>query len=94
MERGLGNREYLCRDCGMLFDFETRGQRLFWMKNMRFPLDILWIDGNQVVSISKNVAPDYPGVFNPPVLADKVLEINGGLSDEYGIKIGSKAVFN
>lgn len=93
MTQGLGGRDHLCSDCGMLFDFKKRGQRSFWMKNMRFPLDILWIDGDQVVSISSNISPDYSGILNPPVLADKVIEVNKGLVESYGIKIGSKVIF-
>lgn len=91
--RGLGGRENLCSDCGMLFVFPEAGDYSFWMKDMKFPLDIIWIDGNQVVYITKNITPDYIGTISPGAPADKVLEINAGLSDKYRIQEGDLLIF-
>ena len=67
----------------------------FWMMGMRFPIDIIWIKNNVIVGIEKNVPAPTPGtpesalkLYYPPEAIDKVLEINAGLSDELGIKVG------
>ncbi|MCX6765588.1 MAG: DUF192 domain-containing protein [Candidatus Moranbacteria bacterium] len=88
--RGLGGRESLCQECGMLFEFARPGVHSFWMKNMQFSLDIIWILDDRVVFIAKNVPVDLKGVINPGVSADRVLEINAGLSEKYGIREGSQ----
>lgn len=85
---GLGNRRSLCRSCGMLFLFPEKGKRSFWMKNMRFPLDIIWIGENKIVHMEKNIPSDSVEIFSPSEEADMVLEINGGLADEYGFSTG------
>lgn len=90
--KGLGERKNLCPDCGMLFKFPEPGNYSFWMKGMKFPLDIIWIQGNEVVYIAGNISPEFKNAISPGVLADKVLEINGGLSERYEIKKGSEAV--
>jgi uncharacterized protein len=88
MQKGLGKRNELCQSCAMLFQFSQPGKRSFWMKDMRFPLDIIWASNGKIVHIEKNVSEDFSGIFSPQVLADQVLEINAGLSDKLGIEIG------
>ena len=56
---------------------------------MRFPLDILWINGDQVVFIAHNVAPESAETIVPPVAANKVLEVNAGVADHVDIRLGS-----
>jgi uncharacterized membrane protein (UPF0127 family) len=87
---GLGGRKELCAECGMLFVFEQADRHGFWMKDMRFPLDILWIKGNEVVFVAENVPMEPLKTLRPPVEADKVLEINAGLAKQYGIHPGSR----
>ena len=89
-QKGLGGRENLCADCGMLFEFTQEDKHSFWMRDMKFPLDIIWISSNKVVFVVKNISPDNQNVFAPPVKANKVLEINAGISDKYEIREGSK----
>jgi uncharacterized protein len=89
-QKGLGGRESLCADCGMFFEFTQEGKHSFWMRDMKFPLDIIWISGNKVVFVVKNISPDNQNVFTPPVEANRVLEINAGLSDKHEIREGSK----
>jgi uncharacterized membrane protein (UPF0127 family) len=91
--QGLSNRQSLKADSGMLFVFDSSATHSFWMKDMRFPLDFIWINKNQIVYFSKNVPPptdsfNPPVVLNPPVPVDMVLEINSGLIDTYNFKIG------
>jgi uncharacterized protein len=89
-EKGLGKRENLCENCAMLFDFKKSGNYAFWMKGMRFDLDILWISEGRITYIKKNFSKDSHLSIQPDVPADKVLEINAGLSDKYGFEAGDK----
>lgn len=91
---GLGNRDFLDSDKGMLFVYDSDGQRYFWMENMRFAIDIIWINSDKkVVDITKNLAPEsYPERFTSIEPAQYVLEVNAGFSDENNIEIGDKAI--
>lgn len=91
-EEGLSGRSSLSDGEGMLFDFGISGKFGFWMKDMLFPIDMIWINSNGViVNIAENALPiDYPKIYinNPP--ASYVLEIGANKSREYGLFIGSK----
>ena len=87
-QRGLGGRDNLCQDCAMLFKFEKKGDYAFWMKDMRFDLDILWIADGKIVYIAKNVSYEALNTIDPKIAADDVLEANAGLADRYGFKTG------
>ncbi|MDP1723021.1 MAG: DUF192 domain-containing protein [Candidatus Gottesmanbacteria bacterium] len=96
-EVGLGNRGSLTPDRGMLFVYDIKARYPFWMRNMHFPIDILWIDDRTIVDISKNVpTSDKPlnqlPIYHPNVPVDKILEVNAGLVDEYAITVGDKIV--
>lgn len=88
--KGLSGRKNLKDDQGMLFVFETLGIYKFWMKDMNFPLDIIWFDGNQkIVHIEKNVLPEsYPKLFGPDEETKYVLEVVAGFSQKNDLKIG------
>jgi uncharacterized membrane protein (UPF0127 family) len=89
-EHGLSDRPSLSPDQGMLFIFPTPGFYQFWMINMSFPLDMIWLDQNfKVVGIKKDATPaSYPTTFSPDAPASYVIEVNAGFVDEYGIKEG------
>ncbi|MDO9231754.1 MAG: DUF192 domain-containing protein [bacterium] len=86
--RGLGGRVKIGEKEGMLFDFSKYGEYSFWMKDMKFDLDIFWINEGKIVYIAKNVSHESLETINPQIMADKVLEINSGLTDRYNFKIG------
>lgn len=89
--KGLSGRELLPKNYGMLFVFEDLAVRKFWMKDVRFPLDIIWITGNKVAGIIYGAEPDSgdsPEVFESPVPVDMVLEVNAGEISNYGIMMG------
>lgn len=93
--KGLGGRESLASDSGMLFIFEKEGVQTFWMKELKFPLDFIWIRSNKIVDITKNALPPALGVedselpiYVPREPVTKVLEVNGGFVDANGIKVG------
>lgn len=87
-QKGLGGRKNLCPNCTMLFVFPEKGSYSFWMKDMNFDLDILWISDGKIVYIYKNISHESKEILTPPTLADKVLEINAGLSDKYNFQVG------
>lgn len=97
-EKGLMFREELDVDKGMLFIFDKEDIYPFWMKNTLIPLDIIWLDkDNKIVFINKTSQPCnflYCPKINPEVSAKYVLEINAGIIDEIGLKIGDRASLN
>lgn len=88
--QGLSGRASLPEDAGMLFDFIVPSRPGFWMKEMNFPIDIVWIDNNwKIVDLTKNFSPrSYPQVIFPNSAVQYVLEINAGLIDINNFKIG------
>jgi len=95
-ERGLSGITGLAEGEGMLFVFEEDGAHSFWMKDMLFPIDILWLAGDgTVVHVEPAVSPDsYPTSFTSPTPARYVLEVAAGFAAEHRVKVGeSKVVF-
>lgn len=92
---GLSGRESLDENTGMLFIFEEVGDHGFWMNEMKFGIDIIWIDEyGSVIGIEKGVLPEtYPAVFYPPLPVKYVLEVNAGQTEVWGVKIGDKVNF-
>ena len=91
--QGLSNRDSLPEDHGMLFIFDTYQKSAFWMKDMRFPIDIIWIRDDIIVDITKNVSilegSELKHYF-PSQQVNYVLEVNSGIVEKYKIKIGQK----
>jgi len=91
---GLSGRDSLAQERGMLFVFKKPGYYPFWMKGMKFPLDIIFINNNKIVSIEQN-APLTSGsdeknfpIYTPDAPAIEALEVNGGITKGYGIQKG------
>ncbi len=86
-EQGLGGRETLPNDYGMLFVFPRDGYYGFWMKDTLVPLDMFWLDDKgQVVYVARDVATSsYPNVFYPTAPARYVLETFAGFADAHSI---------
>ncbi len=95
--RGLSGRLSLAEKNGMLFVFPRADIYRFWMPDMHFPLDILWIDNDRVVDIHKNVSADFdpknPKFYRSQKPALYVLEVNAGFADARHIQVGDKALF-
>jgi len=95
--QGLSFRKSLCADCGMLFKFKEKSEKTFVMRNMNFPLDIIFIDENKIIKIEKNLKPEGESpkklyLSGEPV--NYVLEVNGGYADKFGIKTGDKIIYS
>ncbi|MBW3568736.1 DUF192 domain-containing protein [Candidatus Parcubacteria bacterium] len=92
--KGLSDREGLPDNTGMLFVFEAPAEQCFWMKDMRFDIDIIWTNqAKQIIKIEKAVSPDsYPKSFCAED-TKYVLEFDGGFAEEYGLKTGTRLKF-
>jgi uncharacterized protein len=93
---GLSGSDPLGNNEGMLFIFPTAGRYGFWMKNMLFAIDIIWIDQDGIiVHIENNVPPEsFPQSFISPVDAVYVLEISAGMSSRFGLTVGERVSIN
>ena len=95
--KGLMFRESLASGRGMFFVFPRQDRYSFWMKNMRFALDIIWIgEDKSVVDISANVPvcnSDYCDTVSPKEKAKFVLEVNSGFAARHNIRIRDKVIF-
>ncbi len=96
---GLMYRDSLEEYKGMLFIFPYEGKYAFWMMNMNFSIDIIWIDSEgKVVYIVDNalpcsmVASTSECTYEPDVHAKYVLEVNGGFAERHGVTIGSRMI--
>lgn len=88
--KGLAVKDTLNEDEGMLFVFSTSREHSFWMKNMKFPIDIIWIsEYNEVVHIEHSLEPCEPDAFCPTYKPDRnslyVLETVAGFAQKYNI---------
>ena len=92
-EIGLSNTTSLPQDQGMLFPFSSPAFYAFWMRNMKFPIDIVYIANKKIVTIfpsvpaPKSASASLP-IYKPNQPADTVLEINAGLSNKYHFSVG------
>jgi uncharacterized membrane protein (UPF0127 family) len=101
--QGLSGRPSLGKNDGMLFVFDAPGIQYFWMINMEFPIDLIWINGDKIVGFEQNMPTpatlnststgDLP-IYTSPGLVDKVIEINSGEVASLGLKIGDTVQMN
>jgi hypothetical protein len=76
----------------MLFVFDKPGFYSFWMKDMKFPIDVAWLDAdNRVVDVKRNWQPaSYPSGYTNQAAAKKVLELPAGSLEAWGIRPGTR----
>jgi len=96
---GLMYREHLAKDRGMLFTFDQAQPWVFWMKNTKIPLDIIWMnEKKQIIHIARNVpictrTDDGCPQYQPNDPAMYVLELGGGEAERLKLEKGSKLQF-
>ena len=88
---GLGERDSLCDRCGMVFFFATTEKHTFWMKGMRFPLDIAWLEDGTIVHIERHVSEKSEDIYRPETAANAVLEFQAGTLES--VSVGEKVHF-
>ncbi len=101
-QKGLSGRSSLEKNEGMLFVINNKATPTFWMKDMKFAIDIIWIlsssgdvKNGKIIQIDKNALAPPPGtsdnklkLYSPKSAVDYVLEVNSGYSDLNNIKVG------
>lgn len=92
-EKGLSIYNELSSNKGMLFPFNDYGSHPFWMKGMKFSIDIIYIQNNKIVNIFENLPfpkneNETPIIVKSSINSNYVLEINAGLSKKYNFKKG------
>lgn len=97
--KGLSVKDHLKENEGMLFVYEQPTRQAFWMKDMKFPIDIIWLDNaRKVIHIEHSLEPcpsdiDCPK-FIPSAAALYVLETIAGFSNRHDVKIGTQIDFH
>lgn len=107
-QKGLSKRKSLKKDAGLLFIFDKKGRHAFWMKDMLFPIDIIFIEkkisdsisegtivyiAENVKAPSKDATPSTLEIYSPNKDADLVFEVNAGISKDKGFKVGDQVRF-
>jgi uncharacterized protein len=93
--KGLSGREKLSAGEGVLFIFPEEAPNTIWMKDMNFPIDIIWLNVNkEVIYIKENAGPEsFPGFFGGHVDSKYVLEVGAGFTAAHDLEVGDKADF-
>jgi uncharacterized protein len=94
MARGLAVKNQLKESEAMLFVFEESAQHSFWMKDMKFPIDIIWLDSDgKVVHIEQNLQPCVSVLictsYSPDIDSQYVLETVAGFTQRHNISVGT-----
>ena len=91
-ELGLSGRPCLPDNGALLFLFPTDDRFSIWMKDMLFPIDVIWLDsGKKIIKIEKNMQPSsYPKTYTPDTPARFVIELNKGATDTLHAQVGSQ----
>lgn len=95
-KKGLSGRQELEENQAMLFVFDSNSQHSIWMKDMRIPIDVIWLDEKKkVVHVEHDIWPDSEPheTYVPPKPARYIIEITAGEAKKAGIKVGTLAQF-
>lgn len=97
--KGLGGKQSMATDSGMLFIFPKEDNYKFWMKGLKFPLDFVWIRSGKVVNLVTDVPQPAAGQADNtlPIIEsvekiDQVLEVNAGFVRANGVQIGDSVL--
>ncbi len=79
-EQGLSDIQKLPHNEGMIFIYSHSGSYAFWMKDMKFSLDFIYLANNKIVDLKEKIRPEtYPNTFVSTVPADTIIEVNSGI---------------
>lgn len=97
--KGLSIRDQMNENEGMLFVYAEPSRQSFWMKDMKFPIDIIWLNGTgSVVHVEENLRPCVPSLecpsFSPNENAQYVLETVAGFAQKHHLMIGTDVDFS
>lgn len=89
--KGLSGKNNLCENCGMLFIFPDKTERTFVMREMLFPIDIIWISGGKIVKIDESLKQEKLEnitQYKSGTEIDMVLEVNAGFAKKNNFRVG------
>ena len=93
---GLSGRKGLAPNEGMLFVFEHPGLYAFWMNEMQFPIDMIWVAEGRVVGIAESMPIPQPGIppalYRPSIPIDRAIELSVGSVQMFGIHVGDEVM--
>jgi uncharacterized membrane protein (UPF0127 family) len=94
-EQGLSERDGISINEGMLFDFGQNGRWRMWMVQMRFPIDIAWLDeSKKIIYIKSNATPaEFPETYDAKQDSRYVIEVNSGTLNRLNVNIGDSISF-
>ena len=97
-EQGLSRRDALAANTGMLFVFDSEGIYPFWMPEMKFSLDMIWLDGRyEIVYLAQNVPPATSEAdlirYTNAQPAKYVLEVNAGVAETNQLQVGDQLIY-
>ncbi|MBA3976858.1 MAG: DUF192 domain-containing protein [Nitrosopumilus sp.] len=97
--KGLSVKNSLKENEGMLFIFDSPRKNSFWMKDMKFPIDIIWINSDyRIIHIEKNLPPCTSFLicksYSPDENSQYVLEVNSNYTTKNNITVGDKVEFD
>jgi hypothetical protein len=96
--QGLSGKKKMAKNSGMMFVYDDPQAYMFWMKDMMFPLDFVWIKDDTIVDLHENVpvptSENNIARVAPKEPINKVLEINVGMIKECGIKVGDQVMIS
>ena len=95
---GLMFRKHLNRNDGIIFDYKGMHYVKIWMKNTQIPLDVIFLQNNEIVYLKENVLPCLNHKFNCPTIGSEkpinfIIEVNAGIIKDYDLKVGDKLLF-
>ncbi len=89
--KGLSGRKEICNQCGMLFLFPEEEEQIFWMKDMQFDIDIIWVRKGKIVQINHHVSHKTPlKKIKSMQPVDRVLELPAGRAHFLGLRSGDE----
>ncbi len=97
LRQGLSGRDNLAQNSGMYFEMGKTSPASFWMKDMKFPIDIIWIKDGVIVGVEKSAplpTADQIPTFNSPGEITNVLEVNAGFFNQNNLQIGDQVRLN
>jgi hypothetical protein len=90
-EKGLTGRDSIGLNEGMYFLFDEPGFHSFWMKDMKFPIDLIWILDGKIVGFEENMQPDIgQKSYLPPKPIDRALELHSGRIGLLKVMVGDE----
>lgn len=97
LQMGLSKKKSIGEKSGLLFTFDKEDYYPFWMKEMQFPIDIIFIRNNRIVTIYTNVQPpkdkeENLPIYKPEEPADSVLEVKANTAEKYNFKKGDEVI--